>query len=112
MMGLDADASCEGLMEKRTEAEGELSSEQIDGVMNTLYGAGRSGLSQNGDVSADSARQPAVVVDVSLTFPQVNFLTSLPRLPHTAPLGRWHTSAHLQSPPCICEMGRKLGLAS
>ena len=71
MQGLDVDPSCGDLAEKRTNAEQELSSEQIEAVMTALYGAGRYGIAQGGHVSADLARQPTFVVDVSLTFPQV-----------------------------------------
>ena len=71
MQGLDADPGCEDLVEKRTDAEHELSSEQIEAVMTALYGAARCGIAQGGHVSADLARQPTFVVDVSLTFPQV-----------------------------------------
>ena len=71
MQGLDADPSNNDLIEKRTEAEKELSSEQIDAVMTHLYGVGRNAFTVNGHVSASSAPQPTFVVDVSLTFPQV-----------------------------------------
>ena len=71
MQGLDADPNCQDLVEKRTDAEHELSSEQIEAVMTALYGAGRYGIAQGGHVSADLARQPTFVVDISLTFPQV-----------------------------------------
>lgn len=71
MQGLDADPSNNDLIEKRTEAEKELSSEQIDAVITHLYGVGRNALAVNGHVSASSSPQPAFVVDVSLTFPQV-----------------------------------------
>jgi hypothetical protein len=71
MQGLDADASSNDLIDKRTEAEKELSSEQIDAVMTQLYGVGRSKLAVNGHVSASSAPQPMFVLNVSLTFPKV-----------------------------------------
>lgn len=71
MQGLDADPDCQDLVEKRTDAEHELSSEQIEAVMTALYGAGRYGIAQGGHVSADLARQPTFVVDITLTFPQV-----------------------------------------
>ena len=71
MQGLDANPDCQDLVEKRTDAEHELSSEQIEAVMTALYGASRYGIAQGGHVSADLARQPAFVVDISLTFPQV-----------------------------------------
>ena len=70
MQGLDADASNSDLIDKRTEAETALSSEQIEAVMSSLYGAGRSALI-NG--SAGSAAQPTFVVNMSLTFPQVEY---------------------------------------
>ena len=71
MQGLDADSSNNDLIEKRTEAEKDLSSEQIDAVMTHLYGVGRRALAVNGYVSASSAPQPTFVMDVRLTFPQV-----------------------------------------
>ena len=74
MQGLDADPGCQDLVEKRTDAEHELSSEQIEAVMTALYGAGRYGIAQGGHVSADLAHQPTFVVDVSLTFPQVKLI--------------------------------------
>ena len=71
MQGLDADSDCQDLVEKRTDAERELSSEQIEAVMTALYGAGRYGIAQGGHVSFNHARQPTFIVDISLTFPQV-----------------------------------------
>lgn len=71
MQGLDADSSNSDLIEKRTEVEKELSSEQIDAVMTHLYGVGRTALAMNGHVSASSAPQPTIVMDIRLTFPQV-----------------------------------------
>ena len=62
---------CQDLVEKRTDAERELSSEQIEAVMTALYGAGRYGIAQGGHVSFNHARQPTFIVDISLTFPQV-----------------------------------------
>lgn len=70
MQGLDADASSSGLIDKRTEAEAGLSSEQIEAVMSSLYGAGRSAL-VTGSHASGSAAQPTFVVNISLTFSQV-----------------------------------------
>ena len=72
MQGLDADASSSTLIDRRTEAETGLSSEQIEAVMLSLYGAGRSALANGSHCSAGSAAQPTFVVNVSLTFSQVN----------------------------------------
>ena len=70
MQGLDADSSGSTLIDKRTEAETGLSSEQIEAVMTSLYGAGRSALT-SGSHAVGSAAQPTFVVNVSLTFSQV-----------------------------------------
>ena len=70
MQGLDADASSSALIDNRTEAETGLSSEQIEAVMTSLYGAGRCALT-SGNHSIGSAAQPSFVVNVSLTFSQV-----------------------------------------
>ena len=83
MQGLEADASSSGLIDKRTEAESGLSSEQIEAVMASLYGAGRSAL-VSGSCALGAAAQPTFVVNMSLTFPQVIH-------PHT-PLESWHAS--------------------
>ena len=72
MQGLDADASNSDLIDRRTEAETALSSEQIEAVMVSLYGAGRSALTNGSHGSAGSAAQPTFVVNISLAFPQVN----------------------------------------
>ena len=75
MQGLDADPSSSALIDKRTEAETGLSSEQIEAVMLALYGAGRSALTSGSHVGAGSAAQPTFVVNVSLTFLQVHHQT-------------------------------------
>ncbi len=71
MQGLDADSRNEDLLEKRSEAETELSSEEIEAVMVSLYGPDRSALANGGRITPDSAAQPSFFVNVSLTFSKV-----------------------------------------
>ena len=71
MQGLDADSSNGDLLDKRSEAETELSLEQIEAVMVSLYGPDRSALANGGHITSDSAAQPSFVVNVSLTFSKV-----------------------------------------
>ena len=70
MQGLDADPSSGALIDKRTDAETGLSLEQIEAVMTSLYGAGRSALT-SGIHALGPAIQPTFVVNVSLKFSQV-----------------------------------------
>ena len=74
MQGLDADPSSSALIDKRTDAETGLSSEQIEAVMTSLYGAGRSALA-SGSHALGSAAQPTFVVNISLTFSEVSTQT-------------------------------------